>query len=121
METLAPLIGSLVITAAVGVFVVVVFLICRAIILWYWKIDKIEEHLAAIRNSLGAQSLSSKDGPITESKRNAELTVLAGRMRQYGASQSSIEAKLLQVNKERCSPPLPDDEVLRIARSKKRP
>jgi hypothetical protein len=34
------------------VIVLVIFLICRAIVLWYWKIDKIEEHLAAIRAAL---------------------------------------------------------------------
>lgn len=42
------LIGSLVMFA----IVLVVFLVCRAIVLWYWKIDKIEEHLAAIRAAL---------------------------------------------------------------------
>lgn len=31
---------------------IVIFLVCRSIMLWYWKLDKIEEHLAAIRSSL---------------------------------------------------------------------
>jgi hypothetical protein len=42
------LMGTLVALA----IVLVIFLICRAIVLWYWKIDKIEEHLAAIRAAL---------------------------------------------------------------------
>jgi hypothetical protein len=29
-----------------------IFLIFRALVLWYWKLDKIEEHLSAIRKSL---------------------------------------------------------------------
>jgi hypothetical protein len=31
---------------------VAVFIIFRAAVLWYWKLDKIEEHLSAIRKSL---------------------------------------------------------------------
>ncbi|HVZ81323.1 MAG TPA: hypothetical protein VHE12_11100 [bacterium] len=34
------------------VVVLVIFLACRALMLWYWKIDKIEEHLKAIRAAL---------------------------------------------------------------------
>ena len=34
------------------VILLVIFFICRSLILWYWKIDKIEEHLEAIRNAL---------------------------------------------------------------------
>lgn len=45
---MGSLMGSLVMLA----IVLVIFLVCRAIVLWYWKIDKIEEHLAAIRTAL---------------------------------------------------------------------
>lgn len=34
------------------VVLVVIFFICRSLILWYWKIDKIEQHLSAIREAL---------------------------------------------------------------------
>lgn len=34
------------------VVLVVIFFICRSLILWYWKLDKIEEHLSAIRRAL---------------------------------------------------------------------
>jgi hypothetical protein len=43
-----------VLVAAVAAFAatVVLFLAFRKVALWYWKIDLIEEHLAAIRNAL---------------------------------------------------------------------
>ncbi len=43
---------GIVVTAVV---VIVIFFICRSLLLWYWKLDKIEEHLAAIRKSLEKQ------------------------------------------------------------------
>ena len=49
---MGSLMGSLVMLA----IVLVIFLVCRAIVLWYWKIDKIEEHLAAIRTALEKKS-----------------------------------------------------------------
>lgn len=49
--------GSLTILLMVCVAFVVLFLIFRAIVLWYWKLDKIEEHLRAIRESLAERPL----------------------------------------------------------------
>jgi hypothetical protein len=40
------IIGGLVALA----ILVAVFVIFRAAVLWYWKLDKIEDHLSAIRN-----------------------------------------------------------------------
>ena len=31
---------------------VAIFVVFRAAVLWYWKLDKIEEHLSAIRKAL---------------------------------------------------------------------
>lgn len=56
-------------------------------------------------------------GPVTAGHRNAELMRLAGAMRRQGAEEEAIRLALLTVNSERCDPPLPDDEVARIARS----
>ncbi len=42
-------VGGLLVTL---VILLVIFFICRSVILWYWKIDKIEQHLAAIREAL---------------------------------------------------------------------
>ncbi|MGQ9851700.1 MAG: phage/plasmid primase, P4 family, partial [Aggregatilineaceae bacterium] len=54
---------------------------------------------------------------IPSGQRNSTLTSLAGSMRRKGASQAAIEAALLQENAARCDPPLPEDEVKRIAAS----
>jgi hypothetical protein len=52
-----------------------------------------------------------------EGHRNCGLASLAGALRRRGLTQSEIEAALLAANRERCVPPLPEPEVLRIARS----
>jgi len=49
--------------------------------------------------------------------RNDTLTSLAGTMRRRGFSPQSIEAALLVENATKCSPPLPEDEVRKIAAS----
>jgi hypothetical protein len=44
------------IAGLVGLVVLIaVFIIFRAVVLWYWKLDKIEEHLNAIRKSLAKE------------------------------------------------------------------
>lgn len=59
------------------------------------------------------------DAPATlrEGQRNCGLASLAGRLRRAGASQAELEAALLAFNSTRCQPPLPEREVLAIARS----
>jgi hypothetical protein len=42
------IIGGLVALA----ILVAAFIVFRAAVLWYWKLDKIEEHLSAIRKAL---------------------------------------------------------------------
>lgn len=54
---------------------------------------------------------------ILEGGRNTHLASLAGAIRHRGASQSVIETALFSENAERCSPPLEDAEVRRIAAS----
>ena len=54
---------------------------------------------------------------IPKGQRNDTLASLAGTMRRRGMSESEIAAGLLAVNAERCEPPLPEGEVLGIARS----
>jgi hypothetical protein len=49
--------------------------------------------------------------------RNPTLTSLAGSMRARGMTATEMEAALLVVNRERCEPPLDDDEVRGIAES----
>jgi hypothetical protein len=63
-----------------------------------------------------ASNLSASD-PIPEGQRNQTLASLAGSMRRRGMSQSSIEAALQIENHQRCQPPLPEGEVIKITKS----
>lgn len=54
---------------------------------------------------------------MVEGSRNDELTRLAGQMRQTGLEEAELVAALRAINKRRCKPPLPDDEVRAIAQS----
>jgi putative DNA primase/helicase len=60
-------------------------------------------------------------GPVGEQippgARNRELTSLAGTMRRRGMGEAEISAALEAVNKQRCNPPLEEEEVRKIARS----
>lgn len=57
------------------------------------------------------------DEQVTKGSRNQTLTSLAGSMRRRGMTRDAILAALRQENISRCSPPLPDAEVLQIADS----
>lgn len=54
---------------------------------------------------------------IPEGLRNVTLARLAGYLRRAGMSQEELEAVLVDINNNRCSPPLPEPEVRAIARS----
>ena len=54
---------------------------------------------------------------IIKGQRNEVLTSLAGTMRRREMSEYEIVAALLVANERRCDPPLPDEEVQRIAAS----
>jgi hypothetical protein len=53
---------------------------------------------------------------ICESKRNATLTSMAGKLRRIGLNENELRASLLEINR-RCAPPLDESEVESIARS----
>lgn len=57
---------------------------------------------------------------IAEGLRNTTLTSAAGAMRRKGFSAKAIQAALRVTNQESCVPPLPDDELWRIAKSVER-
>jgi putative DNA primase/helicase len=57
---------------------------------------------------------------IVEGARNQYLASLGGSLRRYGASQEEIQAAILMANENRCSPPLGEDEALRIGLSMSR-
>ena len=52
---------------------------------------------------------------IHSGQRNASLTSLAGTMRRRGMEAPEIEAALSAINARRCIPPLPEEEVRKIA------
>lgn len=54
---------------------------------------------------------------IFEGGRNAFLTSEAGRMRRAGMDESQLLAGLLEINQQKCDPPLDDSEIANIARS----
>ena len=59
-----------------------------------------------------------KDGnTVPEGNRNSRLSSLAGGMRRQDATMDSILAALHAENANRCNPPLPDDELRKIAES----
>jgi Bifunctional DNA primase/polymerase, N-terminal/Primase C terminal 1 (PriCT-1) len=77
---------------------------------------------AALRDLLAGAPRRARDdlyngAAIPEGTRDATLTSLAGTMRRPGMSASEIEAALLVVNSNRCDPPLPSEQVRKIAQS----
>jgi hypothetical protein len=57
------------------------------------------------------------EGPIIEGGRNNTLASIAGSWRSKGLPHEQIEAGLLHINRERCQPELPEEEVRVIAAS----
>lgn len=78
------------------------------------------ERLAFSTNSVRASEQTEQSAagdPILDGRRNATLASLAGTMRKRGMTEPAILAALLTENVERCSPPLDETEVRRIAAS----
>ena len=73
---------------------------------WLVNLLRTKENCAANATAVGEL--------IPEGKRNTTLMSLAGSMRRRGMSQAAIEAALREENR-RCSPSLPDDEVVSIS------
>ena len=57
------------------------------------------------------------EGEIPRLQRNVVLASMAGTMRRRGFHEPAIAAALLVVNRDRCNPPLAEEEVRTIARS----
>jgi len=57
------------------------------------------------------------DGKIKPGSRNNDLTSLAGKLRRDGLAPAAIQAALLEHNKTKCDPRLPEKEVKTIAAS----
>ena len=52
-----------------------------------------------------------------EGQRNDRLASLAGTLRARGCTESTILISLMEINRQQCNPPLPDNEVKIIAKS----
>jgi hypothetical protein len=63
------------------------------------------------------RTLTTTGRPISEGVRNDTLFRRASAMQGKGRTLDAIEAELQAVNLAQCEPPLPQDEVARIARS----
>jgi hypothetical protein len=77
----------------------------------------------AVRNVLacGVQpevgTTGAREGIIPKGSRNQHLTKVAGSQRRLGLNFDAILACLHEVNESQCSPPLPESELITIARS----
>ena len=60
---------------------------------------------------------SAAQSKIREGSRNPHLASIAGLLRRRGLDEAAIAAALREENKSRIVPPLPDEDVARIARS----
>jgi putative DNA primase/helicase len=75
-----------------------------------WILEKVERST----QNKPAQKVEER---IPKGKRSNELTSLAGSMRRRGMDEVEIYSGISAVNERRCDPPLPDEEVRKIARS----
>ncbi|QDT68644.1 hypothetical protein MalM25_15680 [Planctomycetes bacterium MalM25] len=63
------------------------------------------------------EATSITDGEVPEGERNQTLASRAGSLRRAGFCAQAMEAALLVENQKICNPPLPNNEVRRIAKS----
>ncbi len=86
-----------------------------------WLLDLVREEPEKPRATSGnrrADGVPRYDGgPIPDGCRNRTLASIAGGLRARGHDREAIEQALLEINAARCSPPLEEREVLRIAAS----
>ncbi len=79
--------------------------------------DKVPPQIKAVLKGNKYPAQNSNTDIIPVGQRNDRLTSLAGTMRKRGMSQGAIEAALLEENKNRCQPPLIEQEIETIAAS----
>ncbi|MFO0911481.1 MAG: bifunctional DNA primase/polymerase [Pirellulales bacterium] len=82
-----------------------------------WLVAMLDS-LSTDRSGPGSSTTPALGGnPIPSGQRNSTLASLAGTMRRVGMGHAEILAALERTNADRCSPPLPQREVERIARN----
>jgi hypothetical protein len=98
--------------------------------LYWWQADATPDHgiVAApaewvdqlLEQPVGNTSTSSTTpvvAAIPSGERNTALASIAGKLRHVGLAPDELAATLVAVNTTRCRPPLPEQEVRRIAAS----
>jgi putative DNA primase/helicase len=71
----------------------------------------------ALAETSNVISIAKGGDSIAEGQRNEFLTSIAGKFRREGLEEEEIGEVLLSINGGRCDPPLPEKEVLGIAKS----
>jgi len=64
-----------------------------------------------------APSVGADGAPILQGSRDDTLARIAGRLHDGTRSLDDLTAELLEINARRCEPPLPDQQVVKVARS----
>ncbi|MFQ5734764.1 MAG: bifunctional DNA primase/polymerase [Planctomycetaceae bacterium] len=82
-----------------------------------WLIEQLDALAEGHNSSPRVADGQTDANEIPDGQRNDTLANLAGTMRRVGMSQAEITAALLQVNADRCRPPLPEREVEHVATS----
>ncbi len=77
-----------------------------------WLIDLAKEEISG---STGGEAAKDEKVTLIKGERNNYFTSLAGTMRRRGIGLDAIKASLIFENKRRCSPPLPEAEIVRLA------
>tara|TARA_Y100000310_G_scaffold126629_1_gene125517 strand:+ start:26083 stop:27966 length:1884 start_codon:yes stop_codon:yes gene_type:complete len=75
----------------------------------------VEKH--GVRNQRSPEKAEKLPDAIPEGKRNTVLTSIAGTLRKRGLDESTILVTLRGINSNKCSPPLPDNELQQIVQS----
>jgi hypothetical protein len=70
-----------------------------------------------IRGITTAATVSADGAAILEGTRDATLTRIAGLLHDGTRTLDDLAAQLLEINAQRCEPPLPDQQVVKVARS----
>lgn len=80
-----------------------------------WLIAWLESQ--RVEKKASAAGATSEEGPIISGGRNNTLTSIGGGLRYKGMAYEEIEMVLQRMNRERCKPPLDENEVKVIAAS----
>jgi bifunctional DNA primase/polymerase-like protein/primase-like protein len=70
-----------------------------------------------VRSLTTTPSVGADGPPILQGSRDDTLARIAGRMHDGTRSPDDLSAELLEINARRCEPPLPDQQVVKVARS----